>query len=410
MNIWTDCEKVALPSLLSFIVDNRGKTVPTSETGHILIATNCIKNDHLFPVYEKVRFLSQETYDTFFRAHPIPGDIIFVNKGTPGRCALVPDPVDFCIAQDMMAFRVDSSKVNNMYLLAVLRSYEVQRLIYSISVGDVIPHFKKQMLDKILIPLPPLEIQNKIASYFSDFNYKIETNRRICENLEAQAQALFKNWFIDFEPFKDGEFVETELGRIPKGWEVGMLKEICVTNKRSIGRKVPSVIHYLDTGSITNNIIEQIQTLHNSTDEIPSRAKRLVQEGDIIFSTVRPNQKHYGFLLSPSLDLVVSTGFCVITANWSGYRHYIYQFLTQDKTVNLLQSIAEQSVSTYPSINASDIESLQIVIPPMSEMSKFAELLNKMYQMRDCKYKENQRLSALRDALLPKLMSGEVAV
>ena len=80
MNIWTDCEKVALPSLLSFIVDNRGKTVPTSKTGHILIATNCIKNDHLFPVYEKVRFLSQETYDTFFRAHPIPGDIIFVNK------------------------------------------------------------------------------------------------------------------------------------------------------------------------------------------------------------------------------------------------------------------------------------------------------------------------------------------
>ncbi|MCQ2077175.1 MAG: restriction endonuclease subunit S [Bacteroidaceae bacterium] len=339
-------------------------------------------------------------------------DIVFARTGaSTGRSYFYQkEDGNFVYAGFLIKFSLDSHKVNPRYLKYYTHSKEYYDWVHSFDSGATRGNINAKTFGDMLIDLPDRRCQDEIVSILKELDDKIAVNRRICENLEAQAQALFKNWFIDFEPFKDGEFVETELGRIPKGWEVGMLKEICVTNKRSIGRKVPSVIHYLDTGSITNNIIEQIQTLHNSTDEIPSRAKRLVQEGDIIFSTVRPNQKHYGFLLSPSLDLVVSTGFCVITANWSGYRHYIYQFLTQDKTVNLLQSIAEQSVSTYPSINASDIESLQIVIPPMSEMSKFAELLNKMYQMRDCKYKENQRLSALRDALLPKLMSGEVAV
>ena len=85
-----------------FVVDNRGKTVPTAPSGHKLIATNCVTNNALFPVYEKIRYLSEETYQTWFRAHPIPGDILFVNKGTPGRVCLVPDPVDFCIAQDRL--------------------------------------------------------------------------------------------------------------------------------------------------------------------------------------------------------------------------------------------------------------------------------------------------------------------
>ncbi len=121
-----NCEHVPLTELLISIVDNRGKSAPTAEKGIPLIATNCIKNDELYPVFEKVRYVSKETYDTWFRAHPKPGDIIFVNKGTPGRVCLVPNPVDFCIAQDMMAFRVNSEKVYNKYLFAVLRSSQFQ--------------------------------------------------------------------------------------------------------------------------------------------------------------------------------------------------------------------------------------------------------------------------------------------
>ena len=106
-----DVEEIPFSELLSTVIDNRGKTCPTTETGIPLIATNCIRNELLYPTYDKVRFVSKQTYDTWFRSHPEPGDIIFVNKATPGRVCLVPDPVDFCIAQDMVAVRANPKRV-----------------------------------------------------------------------------------------------------------------------------------------------------------------------------------------------------------------------------------------------------------------------------------------------------------
>lgn len=181
-NIW-DYDTKPLTDLLEAIVDNRGKTVPTTETGRILIATNCVTNNTLFPVYEKVRFISDETYETWFRAHPIPGDIIFVNKGTPGKVCMVPDPIEFCIAQDMIALRANDKKIYNKYLFAVLRSERIQKQIYNTNVGDVIPHFKKQFLDQLLIPIPPREIQEFIGNLYYQLSYKIELNKQINDNL-----------------------------------------------------------------------------------------------------------------------------------------------------------------------------------------------------------------------------------
>lgn len=196
-NIWKDYPKMPLPDVLSFIVDNRGKTVPTTENGHILIATNCVRNENLYPSYEKIRFLSEETYQTWFRAHPLPGDILFVCKGTPGRCCLVPDPLDFCIAQDMVALRANQDIIYNYFLLAVLRSREIQLQITNTSVGDVIPHFKKSFFDRIMIPVPPLDIQKIIGNYYMAFSNKIEINKKINENLEQQAQALYREMFVN---------------------------------------------------------------------------------------------------------------------------------------------------------------------------------------------------------------------
>ncbi len=185
-DIWNDAKLHELPDLLDFIVDNRGKTVPTDPDGeHILIATNCIRNENLYPSYEKIRTLNEETYRNWFRAHPEPGDIIFVNKGTPGRVCMVPDPVDFCIAQDMVALRVNSDIVYNKYLLAVLRCERIQKQITATTVGDVIPHFKKQQLKELLIPVPPMEVQKCIGDYYYMFCKKEELNKQINKNLAA---------------------------------------------------------------------------------------------------------------------------------------------------------------------------------------------------------------------------------
>lgn len=183
-NIWEDYEYMELPDVLSFIVDNRGKTVPTDDNGnHVLIATNCIRNENLYPSYEKIRLLNEDTYQNWFRAHPEPGDIIFVNKGTPGRVCMVPDLVDFCIAQDMMAFRANSDIVYNKYLFAVLRSKRIQNQVTATTVGDVIPHFKKQHLHEIKIPIPPMDVQKIIGDYYFTFCEKEVLNNKINRNL-----------------------------------------------------------------------------------------------------------------------------------------------------------------------------------------------------------------------------------
>lgn len=183
-NIW-NYERKPLPDVLSFVVDNRGKTVPTSKSGHILIATNCVRNENLYPSYEKIRFLSEETYRNWFRAHPKPGDILFVCKGTPGKVCMVPEPIDFCIAQDMVALRANSEIIYNNYLLAVLRSSRIQKQIEQTSVGDVIPHFKKSFFNQILIPIPPMSIQRIVGDYYFALSNKIELNKKINKNLVA---------------------------------------------------------------------------------------------------------------------------------------------------------------------------------------------------------------------------------
>src|SRR6266480_2745050 len=134
---------VPLPDLLSHIVDNRGRTAPVTSNGIPLIATDCIKEDALYPVRQNLRYVSKETYESWFRGHPEPGDVILVNKGTPGRVCQVPAPVDFCIAQDMVALRPKPGIVDADYLLAALRSSDFKEQVEGLHVGMVIPHLKK---------------------------------------------------------------------------------------------------------------------------------------------------------------------------------------------------------------------------------------------------------------------------
>ncbi len=175
--------KKALTDLVSEIIDNRGKTVPTSDTGIPLIATNCIKHSSIYPTFENVRYVSQQTFKTWFRSYLRPNDILFVNKGTPGRCCLVPDPVTFCAAQDMIGLRVNHNKVYYKYLFAMLRSAYVQETVGNFHVGLVIPHLRKQDLHNIMIPMRSCEEQKLIGNLYIALSEKIELNNQINDNL-----------------------------------------------------------------------------------------------------------------------------------------------------------------------------------------------------------------------------------
>lgn len=149
-------------------------------------------------------------------------------------------------------------------------------------------------------------------------------------------------------------------------------------------------VNYLDTGNITQDTISEIQRINVGTDKLPSRARRKVQIGNIIYSTVRPNQLHYGFIKSQPDNFLVSTGFAVIDVNEKeAVPEYIYYFLTHRGVTERLQAIAEQSTSAYPSIKPSDIEDLTIDLPPIEEQRKIVGLL----KMLDGKIKQNTEIN-----------------
>lgn len=183
------------------------------------------------------------------------------------------------------------------------------------------------------------------------------------------------------------------------GWKEYKLGNVIETNRKSIGSNYPhSKILYLDTGSITCNRIESLQEfdLKNS----PSRAKRLVDADDIIYSSVRPNQLHYGFIKEPKDNLVVSTGFVTITCNKEMIDPvFLFYNLTQSQTTEYLHSIAEASTSAYPSLKPSDIESLEILLPPLPEQTAIAEVLSSLDDKIGLLHRQNKSLEQLAETL-----------
>ena len=151
-----------------------------------------------------------------------------------------------------------------------------------------------------------------------------------------------------------------------------------------------SLIRYLDTGSITEGRIDEIQTLYPGVDKIPSRARRKASVGDILFSTVRPNQKHYGIIEAGTENLLVSTGFTVVTVDTTiADPYFIYYYLTQSSVIESLQAIAEQSTSTYPSIKPSDIEDIELDLPELEAQKKIGSTL----RMLDRKIALNEEIN-----------------
>ncbi len=182
-------------------------------------------------------------------------------------------------------------------------------------------------------------------------------------------------------------------------WKETTLSSVVTSNNQSVGKNYEhEVIQYLDTGSITNGKIEGYQEIN--IDEAPSRAKRLVKNEDIIYSTVRPIQKHFGFIQNPVNNLVVSTGFSVIEVNTElANPKFIYYFLSSDETVEILDVIAEASTTTYPSLKPKDIESLDISLPSPEEQKAIAEVLSSLDDKIDLLHRQNKTLKELAQTL-----------
>ena len=215
----------------------------------------------------------------------------------------------------------------------------------------------------------------------------------INENLLQQARALFHQWVAGTST------------------AIYKLSDVATINPETYSPKDNwGFVNYLDTSSITAGTITEVQYILPSEEKLPSRARRILRKGDIVYSTVRPNQLHYGIIADPKPNMLGSTGFAVIRSKYEALpNEIIYLALTEKTFVEQMQQLAEQSVSTFPSIRPSDLDAC--VLPePKEKDNDTIVAIKAIFNTVAANNEENQRLATLRDTLLPRLMSGELDV
>jgi type I restriction enzyme S subunit len=380
---------IPLSVATKFIVDNRGRTAPTVEAGIPLIATNCIDNDHLYPTYRNVRYVSKETYDYWFRSHLEAGDIILTLKGSQnGAVCLVPDPVKFVIAQDMVGLRADENVIDPLFLLAALRSDDVQSAIKNLDVSGVIPHFKKSDFDKLHLPYPDKTTQEAIGCIYFSLSKKIDLLHRQNKTLEALAETLFRQWFVESP---EDSWRATGLDAIAEFMN-GLPCQKYPVSSGEVGLPVIKI------KEIRSGITDSSD---RATEDVPT--KYLVEDGDVLFSW------------SGSLEVLL----------WAGGRGVLNQHLFKVTSEKFPQwfyymwikhhlaefrMIAVDKATTMGHIQRHHLSDATVLVPESSAIGKMGEIVSPLFEKLKKNLLQIKSLTRFRDTLLPKLMSGELHV
>ena len=279
----------------------------------------------------------------------------------------------------------------------------------SLANGGAQQNLNAQIIKDYVLQMPSLADQRRIASILSSLDRKIELNNKINADLEEMAQAIFKNWFVDFEPFKDGKFVDSELGMIPEGWKVGRLDEIADV----VGGSTPSKAkpeYYTQKGIawLTPKDLSNHPAVYTSKGEIDiteegynSTSTKLMPKGTILFTSRAP----IGYISIAQNDICTNQGFKSLVPKKAG-TCFLYCFLKY-----VTPEIENKSTgSTFKEASGALMKSLQVIMPDQKVFEEFEEIVSPLFARIESLEKENSRLSLLRDTLLPRLMSGELEV
>ncbi len=355
-----------------------------------------------------------------------PGDVVFTSKGTVGRFAFVNEDTPRFVYSPQLCFwrSLDHERLDPKWLFYWMQSNEFREQYEAVSGQTDMAAYvnlRDQRSMRILIPDP--ETQCAIAHVLGTLDAKIDLNRRMNETLEAIARAMFKSWFVDFDPVHakaDGRdtvlpphvaklfpdrFEGSELGPIPAGWRVGSLADFAVLNPESWAKDTrPDVIHYVDLSNTKWGTIEAVAV--HSREDAPSRAQRVLKPGDTIVGTVRPGNGSYALITQDGLT--GSTGFAVLRPRRPEYQQFVYMAATATENIQALAQLADGAA--YPAVRPDVVISTSVVCPSESAVARWAKAIEPLLLRLAQNERESGTLADLRDALLPKLISGEIGV
>ncbi|MHC9061191.1 restriction endonuclease subunit S [Nitrospira sp. CMX1] len=355
-----------------------------------------------------------------------PGDVVFTSKGTVGRFAFVrEDTMRFVYSPQLCFWRsLDQSLIQSRFLYYWMHGSEFFAQFKGVAgQTDMAEYVSLTDQRRMHITLPQIAAQRAIAHILGTLDDKIELNRRMNETLEAMARALFKSWFVDFDPVRakaqgrdtglpkhladlfPDSFEDSELGEIPRGWEVGTLADFSTLNSESWSKETrPVLINYVDLSNTKWGRIQSVTTC--AYEDAPSRAQRVLRSRDTIVGTVRPGNGSYAFILVDGLT--GSTGFAVLRPQSDLYAEFVYLAATSADNIQALAHFADGGA--YPAVRPEVVSATQVIRPNEDILEVFSRYTGPMMLKIADSERESRTLATLRDTLLPKLISGEIRI
>jgi len=381
---------------------------------------------------DSAAYISEEKAKEYERFELEPWDTLFVMVGaTLGKVGLIKESdLPALLNQNMWVVRAKKERVNPRYLHYAFGL--TSKSLLGWASGAARDFVRRDDFRKMHLHLPARPQQDQIAHILGTLDDKIELNRRINETLEAIARAIFKSWFVDFDPVRakaSGEppesicrrlgftpdllalfpdrLVDSELGEIPDGWNVCSIADHCYLNAVSwTAKTLPAEVHYVDLANAKNGVISEVQVLSSSA--APSRARRVLRAGDTIIGTVRPGNRSFALIGDGSPQLTGSTGFAVLSPKRLELRELVYFLSTSDENIDRLSRLADGAA--YPAVRPEVVSAGICVAPAPGVIDAFHGAIAAMIDCQMAQQISSSTLAATRDALLPKLLSGELRV
>ncbi len=395
MSEWKESE---LEEVIECLIDYRGKTPKKTKIGVPLITAKIIKGGAISTPDE---FIADSDYDSWMvRGYPQKGDVVLTTEAPLGEVAQL-DNKKIALAQRVVCLRGKKDILDNTYLKYYFISKRGHTALTSKGTGTTVIGIKQSELRKVNVVYPPLPTQRRIAAILSSLDAKIENNNKVNAKLEEIAQNLFKEWFVDFGPFKNGKFVDSELGPIPEGWRVGSVYEYV-----NVVYGAPYKSDKFNENGLGLPLIRIRDLKTNkpqvSTEEILPQTE-YVEAGDIVAGM---DAEFIPFIWKGEKGLL-NQRVCKLKPQVVGIDDLFVMYLMLP---HLIFTQSYKVGTTVSHIGKSDFDKFVSVLPPLDIVLHFSEKIAPMRSEIVRLSKETRELATLRDTLLPKLMSGEIKV
>jgi len=404
--ISNEWKSVRLDDALDALIDYRGKTPRKTSNGIPIITAKIVKNGFIL---EPDEFIAIEDYETWMvRGFPKNGDVVLTMEAPLGEVAQINNE-RVALAQRIVTLRGKKGVLDNTYLKYFLISDIGQAKLKERETGTTVTGIKQSELRLIEINLPPFETQQRIAFILSALDDKIELNRQTNATLEAIAQAIFKEWFVDFRyPGATGEMQDSELGKIPQGWRVGNLGEIVevkggTTPSTKEERFWDGAYNWATPKDLSNlNSPILLNTERKITEEgVRQISSGILPPGTLLLSSRAP----IGYLAITDIPVAINQGFIAINAKQTSNIFILFWLKANMETV-----ISRANGSTFLEISKSSFREINIIIPNPSICTLFDNIVTDIMEQIKVNELQSISLSKTRNILLPKLMNGEIDV